>query len=296
MKLHHLTHFVAVAAHGSLHRASASIGVAQSALSRSLSELEASLGTVLLDRSRRGSVLTAAGERFVLRAQGILEELRRSQEEARQHEGEREGEVTIAMSPTAQMLVLPAVLRRFRRNWPLVKLTLLDGLAETFETGLLTGTVDFYVGICPLRPFPREIVQSNLGSIDRIVVSRTDSAWRDETALRNLTHAPWIRIRSDADMDELDEVLRAAGADLPRSTHAAASMLTVQLLLETIDAVALVPSSWVSMPPAAGSFHRVPIRDDLGSLQMCTLRRTTLPFTPAAQALFDLVDSTLTKA
>jgi DNA-binding transcriptional LysR family regulator len=66
-------------------------------------------------------VLTAAGERFLVRARAIREELRRSHEEAAQHAGASAGHVTLAMSPTAQMLVLPGVMRRFRGTWPTPK-------------------------------------------------------------------------------------------------------------------------------------------------------------------------------
>ncbi|MCC2976734.1 LysR family transcriptional regulator [Sphingomonas sp. PL-96] len=289
MKLHHLSHFIAVAAHGSLHRASASIGIAQSALSRSLSELEASLGTVLLERGRRGTVLTAAGERFLVRARVIQEELRRSREEAGQHDGGHDGHVTVAMSPTAQMLILPAVMRRFRRNWPHVQVTVLDGLAEAFEASLLDGTVDFYVGICPLRSLDRSIAQSDLTAIGRIVVSKANSKWQAASSLADLAKAPWIRIRSDDRADELSEAYQATGLPVPGSIYSATSMLTVLLLLQSIDAVALVPSSWADVQPAAGAFEQVPVQDTLGSLDLCVMRRSAIPLTPAAQSMLDLV-------
>jgi hypothetical protein len=56
--------------------------------------------------------------------------------------------------------------------------------------------------------------------------------------------------------------------------------------------VALVPSSWANVPPAAEAFVQVPVRDGLGVLHVCTIRRASLPLTPAPQAMLDLVAST----
>lgn len=289
MKLHHLHHFIAVAEQGSLHRAAAAIGVAQSAISRSLSELEASLGTILLDRRQRGTTLTPAGDRFLIRAHAIQEELRRSHEEASQHAGATSGSLTLAMSPTAQMLLLPSAMRRFRRIWPGVHVTILDGLADTFEMPLLQGTVDLYAGICPIRPLNSGLTQQGLVQVDRIVVSRADSQWRNATSLADLAEAPWIQIRSDQREDDLTSVFDAQGLTPPRAMQATTSMLTVLLLLECMDAVALVPRSWAECPPAAAAFARVPIAAPLGGYPFCTLRRSALPLTPAAQAMLDLI-------
>jgi LysR family transcriptional regulator, regulator of abg operon len=288
MKLHHLTHFVAVARSGSLHRAAASIGVAQSALSRSLSELEASLGTTLLERSRRGTVLTAAGERFLIRARAVHEELRLCREEAAQFEGAKTGRVTLAMSPTAQLLMLPRIMRRFRQSWPDVHVTVLDGLAESFEQSLLDGSVDLYVGICPIHPLDRGVTQQDLAEIDRIVVARPGSDWLGCSSLRQLVDAAWIQIRSDGAQDELSELFCGLGLTPPQPVQAATSMLAVLLLLQSIDALALVPRSWADAPPAADAFARVTVDEPLGTLRLCALRRAALPLTPAAQSMLDL--------
>ena len=289
MKLHHLTHFIAVAEHGSLHRAAGAIGVAQSAISRSLSELEGSLGSILLERRQRGTTLTPAGERFLIRARMIQEELRRSSEEAAQHAGATVGRLALAMSPTAQMLILPLVMRRFCRAWPGVHVTILDGLAESFEMPLLQGSVDIYAGICPIRARNPGLTQEHLAQVDRIVVSRTDSQWRAATSLAELTQASWIQIRADQREDALASMFEAQGLAPPRAMQATTSMLTVLLLLQSMDAVALVPRSWADCPPAAGAFVQLPIAAPLGAYTFCTLRSAALPLTPAAQAMLDLI-------
>lgn len=66
--------FAATAEERSISAAARRLGASPSAVSQQLSNLETALGTVLLDRSARPLVLTAAGELFRRRAQVILNE------------------------------------------------------------------------------------------------------------------------------------------------------------------------------------------------------------------------------
>jgi DNA-binding transcriptional LysR family regulator len=290
MKLHHIRHLLAIAEHGSLHRASARLGVAQSALSRSLVELEASLGTVLVERSRAGSLLTDAGQRFLVRARSIAEEMRRAQEEAAQHGGSGTGRVAFSMSPSAQMVLLPDILRPFHARWPDVTLTVQDGMAEDCEAGLVAGRLDFYVGACPNRPLDPCLRDHPLRQVDRVVLARPDSRWLGHRRLRDLVDAPWVSICASADTEaDGDAIFRANGLQPPRPFGVATSMLAAWLMMRAVDALAIVPRAWLDGTPGGGIFTPLHLDDPLGAVELCSVRRAALPLTPAAQHLFDLI-------
>lgn len=61
--LHRIRCFVRVVETGSINRAARHMGIAQSALSRCVRELELSLGKPLLERGGRGSCMTLEGHR-----------------------------------------------------------------------------------------------------------------------------------------------------------------------------------------------------------------------------------------
>lgn len=65
LRLRHLQCFLAVAEHRSVQEAARTLNQSASAISKSLSELEAILGTALIIRHRRGSELTPAGMQFL---------------------------------------------------------------------------------------------------------------------------------------------------------------------------------------------------------------------------------------
>src|SRR5438270_10978357 len=65
MELRHLRYFVAVAEELNFRKASDRLRVAQPALSRQIQDLEADVGTKLLDRNTSGVRLTDAGAAFL---------------------------------------------------------------------------------------------------------------------------------------------------------------------------------------------------------------------------------------
>jgi len=73
--------FEALAASGSVAQAAEATGLSQPAVSQQLRNLEAALGTDLVDHGRRPMRLTSAGRGFLARTEAVLSELRLAQSE-----------------------------------------------------------------------------------------------------------------------------------------------------------------------------------------------------------------------
>ena len=69
--LRQFRYFIAVAESGSVASASRMLNIAQSALTKSLLELEAELGSQLFERSSKGMTLTPQGHRFLVSARKV---------------------------------------------------------------------------------------------------------------------------------------------------------------------------------------------------------------------------------
>ena len=91
--------FTRVARLGSFSAAAREVGLSQSQVSRSVAELEADLGALLLARSTRAVVLTDAGEDFLARMEPILAAVEEAEQSVRGG-GELRGVVRISM-PTS---------------------------------------------------------------------------------------------------------------------------------------------------------------------------------------------------
>ncbi len=70
-----MTTFIRVVESGGISRAAEQLGVAKSAVSRRLVDLETRLGVLLLNRTTRTSNLTEAGSGFYERAKKIVEDV-----------------------------------------------------------------------------------------------------------------------------------------------------------------------------------------------------------------------------
>lgn len=90
MNILHLKYAVEIAKTGSLNKAAENLYMGQPNLSRAIKELESSLGITVFERSAKGMVATAEGERFLRYARNILaqidemEEVFRKGEDAKQ--------------------------------------------------------------------------------------------------------------------------------------------------------------------------------------------------------------------
>jgi DNA-binding transcriptional LysR family regulator len=140
----HFPFFLAVAEEQNLHRAAERLNIAQSALSRRISDLERELGdTILFERQARGVAITEAGRVLAEDVRRILLDIeeagRRVQRVARGDLG------TLRLAFSEAMVrrpLLPAVLRRFRSESPEVDLRAVPLTSDAQRTRLRGGEID----------------------------------------------------------------------------------------------------------------------------------------------------------
>jgi molybdate transport repressor ModE-like protein len=109
---------------GSLGAASRSLGMAQPNASRAIRQLERRLGMVLVERSPRGSTLTAQGTVIVHWARQVLADVEQLLDAAAALRVERDAQLTVASSMTVAEYLLPEWLGNFRRLNPDVQIHL----------------------------------------------------------------------------------------------------------------------------------------------------------------------------
>jgi DNA-binding transcriptional LysR family regulator len=113
-----------VARQGSLSAAAVSLGYTQPAVSRQIAVLESEAGVQLLQRLPQGIALTDAGRLLVDRAEDVLVNLARIEEELRALAGLDGGTLRMAAFASAAASVVPLALARFRQRHPAVELAI----------------------------------------------------------------------------------------------------------------------------------------------------------------------------
>lgn len=118
-QLEEMTLFVRVAEAGSISKAAEQLGIAKSAVSRRLVELETRLGNQLLIRTTRNSKLTEQGELFHQRALSILQDVDELNEETKNtKQAQLKGDMRISAPTEFGALHMPDILERFAKQHP----------------------------------------------------------------------------------------------------------------------------------------------------------------------------------
>ena len=283
LKLHHLRDFVAIAQHESVRAAARALGLAQSALTRSLRELERELNASLVERHARGVVLTATGKRFLLRAQSAVEEVRRATEEVAQLGGSGLGSVAVALSSAALLALLPDAVPAFRKQYPDARLRVLEGVYPAMESRLLDGELDFYIGPQP-EQLAKGLRQELCFRNERVVVGRKGHPLRGAGSLKKLVQADWLLTGlREREQEEYEELFSTYGLPAPVCRMRMESTLGLLAMLSSTDALVLLPRQWTDTPMFRHVMEVIKVKEKLLAPDIVQVARAGVPLTPLAE-------------
>ena len=290
MKLTQLRDLSAIAEMGGLRRAARRLGLSQPALSRGLRELEAELGVKLFHRSVSGMELTDAGRVFAVRSHAVYRELERAREEVRQHNGDDVGEVSIGLSSAAHVSLLPKTVVPFRKRFPHVRLHIVEGLFPALSSRIQDGTLDAYVGPMPTRDAGREFRVEALLDNFRLVFGRKDHPLGDVRSLERLTQAEWVMTSAVVGGDiDLRPIFEERDLPPPKVVVRTETAFSTVMVAASSDLLTVLPKQWLRFAQLSGLLAPIGIEEKLAAPDMCLVSRATMPLTPAAQHLSDLL-------
>ncbi|MEU1615798.1 hydrogen peroxide-inducible genes activator [Streptomyces sp. NPDC005722] len=148
--LSQLRAFAAVAEHLHFRDAASAIGTSQPALSGAVAALEEALGVVLVERTTRKVLLTAAGERVAVRARAVLAAVGDLLDEAEAARAPFTGVLRLGVIPTVAPYLLPTVLRLVHDTYPELDLQVHEEQTSSLLEGLAAGRLDLLLLAVPL--------------------------------------------------------------------------------------------------------------------------------------------------
>jgi DNA-binding transcriptional LysR family regulator len=125
--LNQLRILTAVVDEGSFSIAATKLGMTQSGASQAIGHLEAAIGSKLLVRSKEGIVPSAIGQLVLRDAREAVLALERIEQNCTAAAGLLKGELRIGSVTSAATRLLPPVLAQYRRRYPEIRLSLLEG-------------------------------------------------------------------------------------------------------------------------------------------------------------------------
>jgi LysR family nitrogen assimilation transcriptional regulator len=192
MNLKQLEAFLAVADLGSLSRAAMALDVAQSLVSRNLSQLELEWGDRLFERTGRGVVLTDFGRHVQPEIALLLSQASRIQQVVNESAGMLAGTVHIGVLPSMARQLLPLLFADLKEKVPAVKLCVTEGFSGSLDQQLGSGLLDMIIvnryGATSGRG------EDMLATVDTFLVGRPDHPECKSTAVnfRELAGLPLV--------------------------------------------------------------------------------------------------------
>ncbi|TXS91974.1 LysR family transcriptional regulator [Parahaliea maris] len=144
-----LKYFLAVATYGQVKRAAESQNITQSALTRSLQTLEASVGAQLLLRTSNGIKLTPAGETLKEHAERILSYVSVAESDLESQLRKSARELHIGASRLFVNQILPSAIFSTLKQVPELSVTVHQGFMYDLVPRLRNGEIDLAFSIIP---------------------------------------------------------------------------------------------------------------------------------------------------
>ncbi|NYT36078.1 LysR family transcriptional regulator [Allopusillimonas soli] len=281
--------FVAAAEHGSLSGAASSLGMAQSALSRQVSQLESLLDCRLFHRTGRGVSLTEIGHAILPRAQLMLQTASQLVDDVSAQRSRPAGNVTIGVLPGLSRPLIGRVLRRMLVTYPDIRLKAVEAYSGEVENMLAEGRAD--IGIFNrYRPTQRDVHDAILHAPIYLVgrSGRFDSD-RKSLKLAAIARLPLVLpARPNGMRSYLDEACNRRGLRLNVVLEATSGTLIREAIVNC-DAYSLLPYHAVAEEIRSGILAMTPITNPV--IQQTAFVDTTRkhPLSNASKAVFKIV-------
>jgi LysR family transcriptional regulator for metE and metH len=151
LEVRHLQLLIAVTEEGGVTRAGNRLHLTQSAVSHQLKDIEEKLGTRLFLRDRKQMVLTAAGEKLLETARGVIAQLQKAEQEIRDIGAERRGRLRISTQCYTCYRWLPHLLKLFNAENPGIDVDIVVEATRQPVQALLDGKLDIALVSRPPR-------------------------------------------------------------------------------------------------------------------------------------------------
>jgi DNA-binding transcriptional LysR family regulator len=247
VKLRDLHIALAVAEAGSMTRAAEALAVSYPVVSKTISELEHTLGVKLFDRSISGVEPTPYGRALLKSGVAVFDEMRKGLQQIEFIKQPDSGELRIGSSIVVDAGLLPAVIERFSQDFPQAALHVLpENIATQQYDSLRHRNVELVLGRLPTTMNEPDLVAESLFDEPNVVAAGSESRWakRRNVTLAELIEEPWVLAQPGSLARSLqDEVFRNSGLEPPSATVLTVSLHLYMRLIETGRWLGLVPGS-----------------------------------------------------
>jgi DNA-binding transcriptional LysR family regulator len=290
IKLHDLHVLMAVVQDGGMGKAARRLNTSQSAVSRSVAELEHTFGVRLLDRSRQGIEPTHYGRTLLACGAAVFDELRQGVKSIEFLTDPTVGEVRVAGNEHIIAGLIATVFGRLRRQYPGIAIDVASVAAMSDQRReLRERKVDLVIGRIP--QLGEEDIHSEILFYDHpVVVVGSQNRWsrRRKVELAELANEPWVFPQSDSPMGALvADVFRARGLGFPPRGLARGSVHLLCALVASGSFVGIFPRSLLRFGANLPPLKILPVELPIPPLPVGVMTVKNRTISPVTQLFID---------
>src|SRR6516164_2857534 len=235
LKLHELEVLLAVAQAGSMAKAAAQLAMSEPAVSRSISDMEHTLGVSLFDRTFKGVEPTPYGRVLIKRGVAVFDELRQGIREIETIKDPTIGEVHIGAT-IAEVGIVAAVIGQMSQKYPRINFHVVEATPEWLFDELRERSLDLIILLTFDAVASNDIVSEMLYEDRMVIVAAADNPWtrQSRVELADLVDENWTLPELEHPVTSIvASAFRAIGCEAPRVTATAAPGRIRDTLLAT---------------------------------------------------------------
>ncbi len=244
---------------GSYSGASAATGLAQPSLHRAIADLSLALKRALVERRGKGIMLTAYGKNIVRHFRLARAELEAGLAELASLQGIETGRIAIGAMPLSRARILPSAVATFYRQYPDVRINIVEGAFHELIEPLRDGELDLIIGAVR-DPSPGEdVVQQPLFADSPVVIGRVGHpVGKTSACISALAKYPWIVPASGTPLRvQCEKMFTDAGLPPPHVPIECGSVITIRQILLDSDFLTLLSPDQVAVELKAGWLAKI---------------------------------------
>jgi DNA-binding transcriptional LysR family regulator len=281
VKLHDLHVLMAVVEAGNMSKAAALLNTTQPAISRSIAELERTIGVRLLDRNSQGVEVTEYGRLLLDGGAAVFDDLRQAVKNIKFVADPTTGDVRIGCHHFGAGSFVSAVIQRFFRQYPGIVFHLVTARADSLNRELSERNVDLLIAARWGPLIDERLEFESLFDDQYVIVAGAQNPWarRRKVALAELVNEPWVLSPPGTAIGSLAvEAFRASGLDYPRTIVVAESPQVRFNLPATGPFLTMLAASALKFPARRKEIKALPVQLPLAPMPVgiITLRNRTL--------------------
>lgn len=289
MEITQLTYFKTVAKHESFTKAAMELHITQSALSRSIAQLESEIGILLFERKKGGKLtLNSEGKFFLQHVTQLLNELEHTVAALKEMTGLDRGVVNVALTGE---VYLKHIIRSFTLEHPEVRLNCRIQSEAQIKASMEAGTLNFAVSDHQI--FGQDLIWTPLCR-DRLAVlmpSRHALAHRREITASQLKEERFIVSDGGYTSDNAALRLCQQVGFAPHVVYQGADTALCEQLISDGLGIMIVPYSIRLDRPEITNTFLLPLSDEFAQNELGLLQKKNQFQSAAAQELLQRIQN-----